>query len=165
MMVGEDTNLPVRVHNILSQLQLRARCTGFPSSLFLGLDHLQQLVYFHHPVVLVLNNTKFCQAVRHRHPEIKDDQIEFLIQCWEKEVKESHDILLLQGLHVNVIFFIFFLPSLIVNESVKSKNVLVEINHNLCRHLHSSSCQGKYIFHVLLLSFSQQNEHKSVLPE
>ena len=159
------TDLAIRVHDILPELQLRARRAGLAPGLLLGLDHLQQLVYFHHPVVLVLNNTKFCQAVRHRHPEIKDDQIEFLIQCWEKEVKESHDILLLQGLHVNVIFCLFFLLSLIVNESVKSKNALVEINHNLCRHLHSSSCQGKYIFHVLLLSFSQQNEHKSVLPE
>ena len=77
MMVGGDTNLPVRVHNILPQLQLCAGFTGFPSSLFLGLDHLQQLVYFYHPIVLVLNNTKLGQLVRSRLPGIKDDQIEF----------------------------------------------------------------------------------------
>ena len=77
MIVGGDTNLPIRVHNILSQLQLRAWCTGLPSSLFLGLDHLQQLVYFYHPIILVLNNTKLGQSVRRRLPGIKDDPIEF----------------------------------------------------------------------------------------
>ena len=48
------TNLAIRVHDVLPELQLCARRAGLAPRLLLGLDHLEQLIDLHHPVVFVL---------------------------------------------------------------------------------------------------------------